>query len=407
MFLACHREPFPYKDPWERSFEERIAALNTRERRIAYFYERPDTSTFRYRVFNMVEALEVSPYLGTSASWFCREDLPYLDDFIDRADALVVCRTHYDAAVNRMLKRARARGLPVLFDMDDLFFNTDYAHLIVETLDQPMETDTVWSDWFASISRIGATLRLCDAVIVTNPFLAERVKEFAPGVVPRVIPNFLNRAQQDVSRQLLAAKRASGFARNEKIHIGYFSGTPTHNRDFEIVERALANLLDRDSRLVVRMVGFLEPRGAMLRHKSRVEHHPLQDYLNLQRLIAETEINVAPLQINTFTHCKSELKYFEAAIVGTLTIASPSFTFSNAIEDGENGFLATGQEWENKLRTAISFVDDVNQYASLADRASLHVEKRYGWDVYGDSIAEAVFPEASTVSSGQSLSANA
>lgn len=391
MFVACQRGPLPYKDPWGRSFEERIAALSARDRRIAYFYEKPDTSTFRYRVFNMLEALDASPHLRTSASWFCREDLPYLDDFVDRADALVICRTHYDAAINRMLTRARARGLRILFDIDDLFFNTDYAHLIIETLDQSTESDQVWSDWFASISRIGAAMRLCDAVIVTNPFLAERVEEFVPGIDTHVVPNFLNRIQQALSRQLIAAKRISGFARDETIHIGYFSGTPTHNRDFEIIEHALANVLDRDSRLMVRMVGFLEPHGAMLRHKDRVVRYSLQDFLNLQRLIAETEINVAPLQINTFTHCKSELKYFEAAIVGTLTIASRSFTFENVIRDGDNGFLASEQEWESKLETAISVSDDLTQYTALVNKAYSLAKERYGWDVYGDKIAQAVF----------------
>lgn len=392
MFIGCKREPFPYKHPWERSFEERIAALSARGRRIAYFYEAPDTSTFRYRVLNMTEALEISPHLGTSASWFCREDLPHLEDFIDRADALVVCRTHYDREINRMLTRARARGLPVLFDIDDLFFDTDYAHLILDTLDQSTESDTVWSDWFASISRTGATLRLCDSVIVTNPYLAERIREFAPWMVPHVIPNFLNRFQQSVSRQLLAAKRVSGFARDDRIHIGYFSGTPTHNRDFEIVEAALAKVLDEDPRLMVRMVGFLEPKGRMLRHKDRVEHYPLQDFLNLQRLIAETEINIAPLQINAFTNCKSELKYFEAAIVGTLTIASPSYTFATAIRDGDTGFLSTAQEWERKLKAAISLVDDMDQYTTFSERAYLHAEKHYSWDAYGDQIAQAIFP---------------
>jgi len=35
------------------------------------------------------------------------------------------------------------------------------------------------------------------------------------------------------------------------------------------------------------------------------------------------EIVIAPLQENVFTNCKSELKYFEAAIVGTIPSYSP------------------------------------------------------------------------------------
>ncbi len=397
MFVSSDRTPIPYSDPWELSLEERIEGLVSRECRIAYFYERPDTSTFRYRIFNMAQALDAAPDLGISASWFSRADLPRSEHFIDRADALVICRASYNAAMNRMVAYAKARGIPVLFDVDDLVFNTDYAQLILDTLDQPYENEAAWNHWFAYIGRIGGTLRLCDGAIVTNDFLAERVKEFAPWMVPQVVPNFLNRVQQKISRQIMAAKQISAFERDDKIHIGYFSGTPTHNWDFEIAESALASLLDQDPRLIVRMVGFLEPRGPMVKHRDRIEIYPLQDFLNLQRLIGESEINIAPLQVNTFTNCKSELKYFEAAIVGTLTIATPTYTFCRAIKDGENGFLAQGHEWKEKIQRAVGIVDHIDEYAALADAAYTLAENSYGWNVYADRIAAAVFPGESAI----------
>lgn len=391
MFTAVRRDPFLYKDPWTLTLEERIVALSARERSIAYFYGRPDTGTFRYRVFNMIEALDVAPDLRISASWFESADLPFLDRFLDRANALVVCRASYDERINRMILRARARGLPVFFDIDDLIFDTDYAHLILDTLDPESEGEAVWNHWFAYIGRIGGTLRLCDGAIVTNEFLGDKVRAFAPWMQPRIVPNFLNRVQQRKSSQIFAAKKGSTFDRDDKIYIGYFSGTLTHNRDFEIAAGALAELLDEDLRLVVRLVGFLEPQGAMLRHRDRIEIHPLQDFLNLQRLVGETEINIAPLQINAFTNCKSELKYFEAAIVGTLTIASPIFAFRKTIRQGQNGFLADAQDWGTKLRTAVSIVEDANQYAALCENAYLQTQEAYGWDRQADCIAAAVF----------------
>ena len=57
MFRAASTMPLEYRDPWDADFDTRLQALAGRSRRIAYFYERPDTSTFRYRVFNMVQAL--------------------------------------------------------------------------------------------------------------------------------------------------------------------------------------------------------------------------------------------------------------------------------------------------------------------------------------------------------------
>jgi glycosyltransferase involved in cell wall biosynthesis len=391
MFRAARTNPIAYRDPWTASFEERLAVLCSRPRRIAYFYERPDTSTFRYRVFNMVEALVAEPDLEISASWFHRGDVDRMERFVDRADALVICRTRYDAAIGRLVARAKARGLPVLFDVDDLVFDVEHVHLLIHSLDQDPEAEATWECWFGLIGRAGATLRLCDGAITTNPFLGRQIEAFAPWLRANVVPNFLNREHQAVSRRLYEAKRSSGFARDRRIHIGYFSGTPTHNRDFAVAQDALTRILDGDPRLVIRIVGFLEPRGDLLRHSDRLEFHPLQDFLNLQRLIAEVEVNIVPLQDNLFTNCKSELKYFEAAICGTLTVASPTFVFRDAITEGQTGFLAYAHEWEAKLQAAIALAEESDRYAAVAERAFRHVESAYGWNRQAQAIKTAVF----------------
>lgn len=360
---------------------------------MAYFYEAPDTSTFRYRVFNMVEALNSTAGHGTSAAWFCHEDLKRTSRFVDDADALVLCRTRYNAAIGALITRARARRIPIFFDVDDLVFDCAYIHSILETLDQNTESERDWDWWFSYAARLGATLHLCDAVITTNQYLADRITEFAPGMKTRIVPNFLNRVQQIESDRIWAAKVETSFARDEKIHIGYFSGTPTHNLDFQIAASALSKLLQADSRIVVRIVGFSGSKTAMLGEMDRVEVIPLQDFLNLQRLIGQVEINVAPVQNTVFSNCKSELKYFEAAIVGTLTIASPTFTFRDAIADDKTGLLASADEWEAKLQKAVGIAEDPERYASMAESAHRHAERLYGWQTQAARIQSAIFSD--------------
>jgi glycosyltransferase involved in cell wall biosynthesis len=279
--------------------------------------------------------------------------------------------------------------------VDDLVFDLDHVHLLIDTLDQDPESEITWDNWFGWIGRIGATLRLCDGAITTNPFLGKQIEAFAPWLRARVVPNFLNCEQQAVSRRLFEAKRRSGFARDAQIHVGYFSGTPTHNRDFAVAQAALARLLDRNPHLVVRVVGFLEPGEELLRHRGRLEVHSLQDFLNLQRLVAEVEVNMVPLQDNVFTNCKSELKYFEAAICGTLTVASPTFVFRNALTDGQTGFLAYAHEWEAKLEAAVASLKEPDGYAAMAERAFVHAESVYGWNRQARAIVAAVFTDES------------
>lgn len=391
MFVESSGPPLAYRDPWDASFDARLKMLSRRHRKIAYYYELPDTSTFRYRIFNPVEALAHASGLDVSASWFHHADADRMAAFMERADALVICRTRYNATVARVISRARARNLPVLFDVDDLVFDPGYTHLIVDTLDHDVEVDATWDGFFAFTSRYSATLRMCDAAITTNERLASHLRRYMPGMPVSIVPNFLNRAQQEASRAMLARKRLSGFERDNRVHVGYFSGTPTHNRDFAVAAGAIVRLLERRSDVVVRVVGFLEPKGSLRRHSDRIEMFPLQDFLNLQRLIAEVEINLAPLQDNIFTNCKSELKYFEAAACGTITVASPTFTFSRAISDSCNGFLANAQEWDDKLEAALAVVEDRSTYATMAERAFRHVERDYGWDRHARAIVSAVF----------------
>ncbi len=47
--------------------------------------------------------------------------------------------------------------------------------------------------------------------------------------------------------------------------------------------------------------------------EGRITFAPFVDFVELQRLIAEVDVNIFPLVQNTFTNCKSQLKFFEAA----------------------------------------------------------------------------------------------
>jgi glycosyltransferase involved in cell wall biosynthesis len=385
--------PVDYRDPWAQPVEDRLRALTRpgAARRVAYFYETPDTSTFRYRVHNMVQALEGEPDIA--AAWFTRQEIGRFLPLLDRCDALVVCRVRYCEQVAHLLSRARSLGVVTIFDCDDLVFDPAYVHLVLYTLDQPLFSKA-WDHWFAMIGRIGATLRLCERAIATNAFLAERMRAAAPEVDVRVVPNFLDREQLAISQRLFEAKAAAGFARDGRVHLGYFSGTPTHAKDFALVAGALADILRRDRRIVLRLVGFMEPHAALAPFADRIETFPLQDFLNLQRLIAEVEFNLVPLQQNDFTNCKSELKYFEAAIVGTLTLASPTYAYRAAIRDGDNGWLVPAYAWRDRIDAAVAALDT---YPVMAEHAFRDALSEYSPAAMASVIRDALFQPRSDI----------
>ena len=74
-----------------------------------------------------------------------------------------------------------------------------------------------------------------------------------------------------MSRRMFEAKRSSGFRPRRAIHLGYFSGTPTHDRDFEC---RTARYPAARARSPARVAGRRHPRarGALLRHRDRLEY---------------------------------------------------------------------------------------------------------------------------------------
>jgi glycosyltransferase involved in cell wall biosynthesis len=340
----------------------------------------------------MVQAL-CSHDEGNSASWFCRADSDHFDRIADCCDILVICRARYTDRLSSMIERAKTLGRTVIFDVDDLVVDPQYAHLLMATLDQDTGNEAHLDYWFGYMARLSAVLQLCDRVITTNEYLASHIRACTDKNV-RIVPNFINREQLQFSLQLHAAKRASRFARDERIHLGYFSGSPSHDKDFELVSDALARLLDEDSRLHIRLVGYLNVKGTVARRNERIERVGMCDFVNLQHLIGSTEINLVPLQDNVFTNCKSELKFFEAGIVGTITVASPVFAYRQAMTAGINGFLPGPCEWESTLRTAIDTLSyGRDSYAEMAEQAfevSLH---RHAWHSQLPVIKNALFDE--------------
>ena len=368
----------PYATPWNLSYEERLRMLKPNTVCIGYVYEEPDTSTFRYRVFNMVESINAVP-AALSATWFTREDYQAGPEFLKRVNVLVLCRVRYDDAVARLIEAAKARAIAVVFDVDDLVCDPRLVHLIVHTLDVPVSADA-WDYWFAYVSRLHACLMQCDCATTTNAFLASRLQAIRPGLRCAVIPNFLNRRQVHLADQLLASRLQGRPSRDRSVTIGYLSGTPSHNRDLLVAVPALIRLIKKYPHVRLRIVGF-NPGGKDLESvKGNIDYEPLQDFLNLQRITAECELTIAPLQDNVFTNCKSELKYFEPAIVGCPVVASPTFAFKAAITDGVNGFLATAYDWYETLERVLHLLEgDAEQIEALSASARSHAEMNYGW----------------------------
>jgi glycosyltransferase involved in cell wall biosynthesis len=108
--------------------------------------------------------------------------------------------------------------------------------------------------------------------------------------------------------------------------------------------------------------------------------------VSLQAAISQVDVNIVPLQENLFTDSKSELKFFEAGIVRTVTLASPTDIFRRVIENGINGFLSPADSWFDLLE-AVNRMDE-RQHEEMIDRAHQISGARYtGQNAVGDIVS--------------------
>ena len=170
------------------------------------------------------------------------------------------------------------------------------------------------------------------------------------------------------------------------VRIGYAGGSRTHQHDFAVAAQAVARVL-RD-RSHCRLVLFRSADGTVpiLDVEEFPELQEIEDRIEWQNFVPLPQlpekmvlfdVNLAPLETgNAFCEAKSELKFFEAALVDVPTIASPTGPFRRAIRDGATGFLAgSSEDWYSAL---LRLIDDQGLRRRVGRAAHRTVLGRYG-----------------------------
>jgi glycosyltransferase involved in cell wall biosynthesis len=297
----------------------------------------------RYRVHNIMAGLAES---GFSACMIPAPIVPRLTRYTAPKNLVLFrCCEKYDEPLGPVIAEMRDRGTRVICDHDDLVFEPEIVNEIdgIRYLFEPRR-----ERFRRNVVGYRDLVRACDAGTATTSFLAEWMRRLVPRA--DVIPNSVNREQMDLAEHLAGKRRG----KNEALKIVYASGTKTHQKDFLCCADALARFL-RDNPARFFAIGLLDLPECLLNLGDKIVRKPLLPYLDLLRETADCDINLAPLESTAFNHAKSELKLFEAGLVGVPTIASPTGSYTRCIENGIDGILADSpEEWEGALNMLAS-----------------------------------------------------
>lgn len=238
--------------------------------------------------------------------------------------------------------RLKSLGTRVFFDIDDYVVDPE----ILDQIDVYRRLNSAGQESYKNeVLGYLSMMRLCGRATAATPHLAIAMDRL--GADTRHVTNSFNDAQLARSIELNSkSKRRDG-----KFRISYLSGSATHGQDFKECESALLTFLKVHGNVVFTLVGFLDLGDHWESVASQVESIPFTEYVDTLDILNDSDINIACLdEKSSFCQSKSELKYFESALVKTPTLASRTASYRSAIVDGRNGMLASSHsEWLEKL----------------------------------------------------------
>ena len=275
----------------------------------------------------------------------------------------VFFRCPYNDKIGKFIQLAKKLNKTVLFDIDDLVIDTKYTDLIPYLDTMNMQERKQYDD---NVRAMGKTLKNCDAAITTTSCLQKELLNYVPQV-------FVNRNTASEKMEFLSENALKNKVKRQTIDLGYFSGSITHNDDFEMILPVILELLDKYDNLKLHIVGELCVPKELSPYSDKVKCHPFVEWTKLPELIAQVDINLAPLINSVFNEAKSENKWIEAALVQVPTVASNLGAFKECIQNNVTGILCeTLEEWNEAL---VTLIEEPDKREKIALQAYEHCKK--------------------------------
>ena len=346
--------------------------LQSKIKNVVYIKDVFDNSTFRYRTYNVMETMENSNKYCVTC--FLVDELNKIYNLVDKVDIFILQRAKWSFDLSNFIEYLKHKNKIIIYDMDDMIYSPKYVPAYLNSISY--YDDFSIDSFFALAKRYEMIINECSGAIVTTLNLKKNIEQDI--TIPTwQLNNFLNKEQIEISNEIVKKKKSS--YDDKKFIIGYFSGSNSHKRDLEVSEQALVKLMNNYDNVFLNIVGYMDLSENLkkLKKKGKVQFSKFVSYEELQYEIGKVDLNIIPLQNHEFNNCKSELKYFEASIVNTLSLASCNDVYNNIIEHGKDGFLTDELSWYDSLEYIYLNIDKLD---SVVRNANKKCHKLYDYD---------------------------
>ncbi len=340
LYMVWRKISISLKD---KNLPSKVHHPNTHNFSVLYITMEEDVHSRRYRVDNIIEQLRLKNIKADNIS--ISKVRSKWDQILDY-DIWVFFRLGASSLMDDLLKIADKMNIIPIIDFDDYVFNPRMLKYQSMTKDY---TDLEKHYWVLMMQAYQAAFKRFNYLTTSTDFLVDIAKEQDKKAF--LIPNGLNKLQIKKSREALNIQKTTS---NEKIKVGYFSGTKTHQGDFKIVEGAILKILKEFPQVEFDVYGYLELGEQFKNFQHQIKKIPFMPWQDLPKEMAKIDINIAPLELNPFNEAKSNLKYYEAGLLKIPTLASPTGVFKNSIINENNGVLVkSSNDWYESLKKLI------------------------------------------------------
>lgn len=261
------------------------------------------------------------------------------------------------ALLERLLKLFDAK---MIFDFDDSIFLADTSDA------------NKFFGWAKFVGKIPDICRLSTSITVGNSYLAEYARRFNDNVF--IVPTSIDiNCYQPVENEKTS----------ERIVVGW-TGSSTSQYHLEAFEPVLAELIKkRGNDVEIRVISNREPSFKTIPYTWR-EWSPQTEV----KEIAEIDIGIMPTPDDEWSRGKCALKALQYMSLGIPAICTDMGANRDAVNHGENGFLAKSPEqWFNYFETLI---DDSQLRLKLGKQARETIVESYSMKKCAEMFAEVV-----------------
>ncbi len=317
-----------------------------------------------YRVHNQKEELELH---GLKCS-VTAQDSPWLSTYADKFSLFIFHRVLFNRNVAKFIDSIKKLGKDILFETDDLIYDPYYLKFMDFYGELNALEKMQYQNGLGGEILNGAYVTTC---ITSTSYLAEKLREKGKQVF--ISTNKISNHESALAEDIL---KSSKKPEDGYIRIGYYSGTNTHNKDFAGITDALMEILGRYKNVKLLLAGPLSVEDRLNAFRDRLEILPRVPRDQYFWNIYKSDINLAPLELdNPFCEAKSEIKFTEPGILEIPTVAVRNRTFSEAIDDGEDGLLAGNTaEWIEQIG---KLIQDAGLRRQIGKRAREKVLRDY------------------------------